>query len=50
MITDPEECGITTNITVKTQFKIMGGENAAPGEMPWAVALFYGRGLCFRLF
>ncbi|VDK69004.1 unnamed protein product [Litomosoides sigmodontis] len=40
---DPEECGTTTNVTRKTQFKIMGGENASPGEMPWAVALFYGR-------
>uniref|UniRef100_A0A0R3S2K3 Peptidase S1 domain-containing protein n=1 Tax=Elaeophora elaphi TaxID=1147741 RepID=A0A0R3S2K3_9BILA len=40
---DPEECGTTTNITRKTQFKVMGGENASPGEMPWAVALFYGR-------
>ncbi|KAL4002140.1 Trypsin family protein [Acanthocheilonema viteae] len=39
----PDECGIITNTTGKTQFKIMGGEDASPGEMPWAVALFHRR-------
>ncbi|CAG9532725.1 unnamed protein product [Cercopithifilaria johnstoni] len=43
MITDPEECGTSSNMTGKIQFKIMGGENASPGEMSWAVALFHGR-------
>nr|CTP80815.1 Bm4862 [Brugia malayi] len=40
---DPEKCGTTNLTNGKIQFKIMGGENASPGEMPWAVALFHGR-------
>ncbi|KAM3724335.1 Trypsin-like protease [Dirofilaria immitis] len=40
---DPEKCGIANMTSKKNQFKIMGGENALPGEMPWAVALFHGR-------
>uniref|UniRef100_A0A915Q0R3 Peptidase S1 domain-containing protein n=1 Tax=Setaria digitata TaxID=48799 RepID=A0A915Q0R3_9BILA len=41
--TDPSECGIANVSSGNTQFKIMGGENVAPGEMPWAIALFYRR-------
>lgn len=30
------------------EFKAMGGENAAFGEVPWAVAIFKGRGYVIK--